>query len=454
MTKDDPFGLETDAARTRIRPRVQDRPAQPQPAVAAHWGGATDAPGRSVRLRGGRASGNPLVNAFAPLLGLAPELERATPPNAPDLLRNSLLDGLTYSRDAAVTAGVPLTRADQAAWFVAALLDDIALNTPWGGASGWPRHPIVVQLYGDVDAGERFFDLSEDLLRHPERDPELLELAFMCLSLGFRGKHRVRGTGGEGALAQLRSQMARVLRDRDAEDADLSPNWQGVAVADDERRFTVPLWSVALIAVALIAGIYVALGMRLSNRGEALYEVAALLPPSERAEIFRPVITTVEQPATPEPLVLELLPLFAEAAPPDTANALTGREDVALAVVVVQATTPEVFRSAKADINDVYAPLIESIAQVIRDNVDFVGSVRVVGHTDSVPVQRTNPFRSNQGLSEGRARTIADMLVAAGVPAGLVTYEGKAATEPIADNGTGEGRARNRRVEIVLQKKV
>ena len=44
------------------------------------------------------------------------------------------------------------------AWFVAALLDDIALNTPWGGQSDWPRQPLVTGLSGDVDAGTRFFD--------------------------------------------------------------------------------------------------------------------------------------------------------------------------------------------------------------------------------------------------------------------------------------------------------
>jgi type VI secretion system protein ImpK len=113
-----------------------------------------------------------------------------------------------------------------------------------------------------------------------------------------------------------------------------------------------------------------------------------------------------------------------------------------------------VFRSSKADLTGGYDALIESIGSVIRDNVDFIGSVTVVGHTDSIPVQTSNPFRSNQGLSEARAGRIAEALVASGVPSGLVTSEGRAATEPIADNGTKEGRARNRRVEIILQKKV
>lgn len=445
MSNEDPFGLENDAARTRVRP-VRRNSGAAQPAAT---------PARGGPVRSTRSNDNPLVNSYANLLGLAPELESAAVPEKPDVLRTRLLEALTQARDSAVSAGVPLSRADQGAWFVAALLDDIALNTPWGGNSGWPRMPLVVSMYGNVDAGERFFDLAEDLVRFPERDPELMELVFLCLSLGFRGKYRRDGGQGEAAIARTRGQMSRLLRDRDAADAPLAPHWKGVEAQDEEKRFIVPLWSIALMALALITAIYVGLGIQLSNRGEQLFTLAGVLPPPERADIFRPVIETMDQPMlTADPLMFEVLPLFGGAAPEATAKALTGREDVSIAVIVVQATEPEVFRSAKADLNPDYTELIQSIAGVIVENIDFVGSVRVVGHTDSIQVRKSNPFRSNQGLSEARAKTIADMLVAAGVPAGLVTSDGKAATDPIGDNATSEGRARNRRVEIILQKKV
>lgn len=443
MSGDDPFGLDNDAGRTRIRPVRRSAQAE-QPAAA-----------RGAPVRTTRASDNPLVNAYAALLGLAPELERATAPENPDVLRTRLHDTLTHARDSAVSAGVPLTRADQGAWFVAALLDDIALNTPWGGNSGWPRMPLVVSMYGNVDAGERFFDLAEDLIRFPERDPDLMELVFLCLSLGFRGKFRRDGGQGEAAIARMRGQISRLLRDRDAAEAPLAPHWKGVEAEDEQKRFIVPIWSIGLMALAVVLALYMALGIKLSNRGEQLFTLAGVLPPPERAEIFRPVIESVETPQlTADPLVFELLPLFAAAAPEDRVSALTGREDVSIAVVVVQGTAPEVFRSAKADLNPEYTALVNSMAAVILENIDFIGSIRVVGHTDSVQVRTSNPFKSNQGLSEGRAQTIANMLVAAGVPAGLVTSEGKAATDPIGDNATREGRARNRRVELILQKKV
>lgn len=451
MNDDDPFGLNEDAGRTRIRPVAKDRrPGQ----GSRHGHDVSQVATAPVRLREVRSNDNQLVNAFSALLGMAPELETAHAPENPDALRARLLENITYARDAAVTAGVPLTRADKAAWFVAALIDDVALNTPWGGRSGWPRMPLVAELYGNVDAGERFFDMTDDLLNYPERDPELAELAFTCLSLGFRGKHRLSADGGTAELARLRAQLARNLKNTDDQDRPLSPHWQGVIANDEPSRFVVPLWAIGLIALGIITAIYVGLGIRLSNKGEQLYTLAEVLPPPERADIFRPIIETVKDPAPiPEPVIIELLPLFAQAAPTETVQALTGREDVSLAIVVVQASKPELFRSAKADINGEYKSLIESIARVITENAELIGQIQIVGHTDSVPVQRSNPFQSNQGLSEARASTIAKMLVAAGVPAELVTSEGRAAAEPIADNATREGRARNRRVEIILQKR-
>lgn len=450
MSRDDPFGLETDAGRTRIRP-ARAAPTPP-PSSAPRQQPSTDV---SARMRQSRTTDNPLLSSFGLLLGLAPELDRAQQVENAETLRVNLLDNLIYARDGAVSQGVPLGRADQAAWFVGALLDDIALNTPWGGSSGWPAQPLVSSLYGDVDAGEQFFTRAEELLRYPDRDHDMLELAFHCLSFGFRGKHRAAGTAGEGALGQMRAQMARHLRDTEAEDAALSPHWEGVTAAPEKQRFIVPIWAIALIAGVVMLASYVGLSMRLTDQSERLYTAASTLPPLAPAAIYRPVRDSTPPPEIVlETVNLDMLPLFAAAATPETLPALTGREDVSITVLAIQATDPEVFRSAKADINAEYTDLINAISAVLVENSDFIGAITVVGHTDNVPVQTSNPFGTNQRLSEARAQAIADMLVAAGVSADIVTATGKAAAEPIGDNGTRAGRAQNRRVEIIIAKKV
>jgi len=70
----------------------------------------------------------------------------------------------------------------------------------------------------------------------------------------------------------------------------------------------------------------------------------------------------------------------------------------------------------------------------------------VEGHTDSV-----GGDGSNQSLSERRAQAVRDYLVSKGVPSEDITSVGYGKTRPIADNTSAEGRANNRRVEIVIK---
>jgi type VI secretion system protein ImpK len=135
-------------------------------------------------------------------------------------------------------------------------------------------------------------------------------------------------------------------------------------------------------------------------------------------------------------------------------KALKGRESVSVARLVIQDTNPEVFQSSRDRLTEGFEPLIASIARVILENDELIGNITVIGHTDSIPLQRTNPLSTNQRLSEARAATIADILVQNGVPRDRVRAEGRAATDPVADDSTREGRALNRRVEVLVEKRL
>lgn len=85
--------------------------------------------------------------------------------------------------------------------------------------------------------------------------------------------------------------------------------------------------------------------------------------------------------------------------------------------------------------------------------VDFLNNqaevqVDVFGHTDS---QGKDSY--NQTLSDGRARSVMDYLVSRGIAASRLTSRGFGETQPIASNETAEGRAQNRRVELLLRTK-
>jgi OOP family OmpA-OmpF porin len=72
--------------------------------------------------------------------------------------------------------------------------------------------------------------------------------------------------------------------------------------------------------------------------------------------------------------------------------------------------------------------------------------LEIVGHTDS-----TGPEAYNQGLSERRAQAAADYLAGQGVSPSAMTVKGMGESQPVADNATREGRAMNRRVEILTR---
>ena len=73
-------------------------------------------------------------------------------------------------------------------------------------------------------------------------------------------------------------------------------------------------------------------------------------------------------------------------------------------------------------------------------------TMTVVGHTDSM-----GPAAYNQGLSERRADSVKSYLVSQGLPAAAIQASGLGESAPLVDNATAVGRARNRRVEVVVQ---
>ncbi len=93
--------------------------------------------------------------------------------------------------------------------------------------------------------------------------------------------------------------------------------------------------------------------------------------------------------------------------------------------------------SAQAKLNDVGSALTKQDAEA---------KITVEGHTDS---QGNASY--NQDLSQRRAQAVRDYLVSRGMAADRVTAQGFGLTRPIADNASPEGRANNRRVEIVVQ---
>jgi outer membrane protein OmpA-like peptidoglycan-associated protein len=103
------------------------------------------------------------------------------------------------------------------------------------------------------------------------------------------------------------------------------------------------------------------------------------------------------------------------------------------------------FASAKSDLLPAAQVKLSEVATSLIE-VDPVSRMTVEGHTDS-----QGGATYNQDLSQRRAQSVRDFLVTRGIASDRITAQGFGLTRPVGDNSSPEGRANNRRVEIVVQ---
>lgn len=108
------------------------------------------------------------------------------------------------------------------------------------------------------------------------------------------------------------------------------------------------------------------------------------------------------------------------------------------------------FDTGKAEIKAGAVPALSTIGEKLREYMDVGYALNIEGHTDNVPIH-TAQFPSNWYLSSARAIAVASFYIdQMGFDRTKVACVGSGEFKPVADNGTAEGRAQNRRVEIKL----
>lgn len=104
------------------------------------------------------------------------------------------------------------------------------------------------------------------------------------------------------------------------------------------------------------------------------------------------------------------------------------------------------FDSGEAALTGAGQKVTQRLVEILQS---YQGAISVEGHTDSVPID-TPRFPSNWELSSGRATAILRYLIDAGVDASRLRAVGYADTRPLESNDTADGRAANRRVEVII----
>lgn len=108
------------------------------------------------------------------------------------------------------------------------------------------------------------------------------------------------------------------------------------------------------------------------------------------------------------------------------------------------------FRPGRADLSGSAAKTLREVAQALK-NVDQIGKIQIQGHTDADPIRKSG-WKDNHELSLARAKQVQRFLMSQGIDGSVLEVEGYGADRPLGSNKTETGKAKNRRVEIILSR--
>jgi type VI secretion system protein ImpK len=209
-----------------------------------------------------------------------------------------------------------------------------------------------------------------------------------------------------------------------------------VPLARSRTLVVLPVWAVAAAGAVVVIATLLVLNAQLNGLARPAFRQIAAVPAALRAAV--PAVAAAAAGAS---VARVATPLAADAA----GNALEVRDEPLRSVVVLPADA--LFAAGTAQLDPKAGALLGRIAQALAGQP---GQIVVSGHADNAPVSSLQ-FPSSWHLTRARASAIAAALVKAGVRADRVRAEGLADAEPRGPNTTAADRARNRRIEIVLQ---
>lgn len=375
------------------------------------------------------SGGNPLVSSANALLNLIPQIRAMVANSDPEGFQRLLLANVREFERGAGVAGVPIETVIGARYCLCTVVDEAAAQTPWGGSGVWPKYSLLVALHNETWGGEKFFQLLAKLVQTPHQHIDLIELMYFCLMLGFEGRYRVIENGG----SQLETLKARLLALIESTRGDrsnaLSIRWKG-----EERKAAppwtmVPLWVAAALALLLAFLLFLWFSYRLAAQSDALFAaINSIRFPKAIA-----AVASVDKPRLRQFLEPEIREGLVEVIDQADRSTIILRGD-------------GLFDPASTAVKPRYIRVIERVAIALNE---VPGKVVVNGYTDTSPI-RTARFPSNWHLSQERAQSVAEMLLRTVRDGARVRAEGRGEADPVASNATSEGKARNRRVEIIL----
>ncbi len=375
---------------------------------------------------------NPLVTAANSLLNSVTQLRMTLQHPNPSGLRESFIKSIKNFEFNARTKGILPEKIVAARYALCTLLDETISSTPWGSGE-WGKHSLLVIFHNEAFGGEKFFQLITKLTENVKANRDLLELMYICLTLGFEGRYRVM-ENGKAQLDELRERLAQLIdRERNPYEHDLSPHWQTTPFKPTKLFLLLPLWIFSALCGIVLLITYMSFNILLNNASDPLFAQIQSIQANNSVSKHTPIKQSSDDPWLTEFLAKEIR---------DGLVMVHNDNDRSIITLLGDG----IFSPGSTIISQRFVDILTRVAEELGTRTD---KIQIIGHTDNQPIRSTR-FPSNWHLSQERAHSVVQLFIKLGLPSNRLSAEGRADAEPIALNNTPDGRARNRRVEIIV----
>ncbi len=370
-----------------------------------------------------------MVPLAMPLLQLIARL-RSVPRADPVALRERMAGALRSFQERALAAGHQTEVVRRAHYALCVWSDDAVAQTPWGAPAD-PAGSMVSRFYPTVGPG-RLDDVLRQLVDKAGQMRAALEVVALGASLA------PPRDGGE----DQRQRVLAALQQVEPAPSALSETWRGVDAPYRQSRTRLPLWVAAAAGAAVAGAVFLLLQMRVNAEGDALFARMLAAPPASMPRLEREAVPLPPPAPLPptEPTAADRLRARLSALPAVSV-------DGTAAVPVVRIANAALFDATGARLRPGADKLLAAVADALRPEQ---GRLLVLGFVDNQPV-RNVAFGSAFKLSAARAEAVRTALGRSLGKATPIEAQGRADANLLAPNDTAEGRARNSRIEIVLE---
>ena len=165
-----------------------------------------------------------------------------------DEVKNTLIQEIEYFTNAAGKKGIENSQVMLARYILCTFCDELICTTYWGKDNNWANTSLLGHFYNETYGGDKFFQILEQLLRAPAKYLDLLELMYICLSLGFEGKYRIQNRG-KMELDSIRESLYRQMKMMQIRE---SKNFYTAQKTSSERNHLIYKTSYQILALSIV----------------------------------------------------------------------------------------------------------------------------------------------------------------------------------------------------------